>query len=110
MGDFQCYLPLMPRKVLGLLLIVSWVILSGLDLVEDLGLPSPVEVHALPASSLPNAALHLNALNNIVESADHRQFSYACLFDLETVDLSVGGVVVFKKVFRLHKLHRIFLI
>jgi hypothetical protein len=94
----------------GVLLIVSWVILSGFDLVEDLKLPRPAEVHTLPDSAQSNGIPHLIALNNIVESADHRQASYTCFFDLETVDLSSGRVVVFRKVFQLHKVHRVFLI
>jgi hypothetical protein len=100
----------MLRKLLGSLLIVSWVILSGFDLVEDLELPKRIEIRALPDASLPIGAPGLHALNNIVESADHKPESYACLLDLHTVDSSAGGIVVFKKVSRLHKLHRVYLI
>ena len=100
----------MPRKLLGSWLIVSWVILSGFDLVEDLELANPIEVHALPDDSLPNAAPRLNGLNNIVESADHKPPSYVWFFNLIVVDSSVDGILVFKKVFPLHILHRVFLI
>lgn len=100
----------MLRKVLASLLVFSWVILSGYDLIEDFHLPTPLEVHAVPDASRHNTAPALNALNNIIESADHREASCACLFDLETVDLSVGTATVFTKVFRLHKLHHVYLI
>jgi hypothetical protein len=100
----------MPRKLLGFLLIVSWVILSGVDLVQDLKLPNPVQINALPDHSAPKTSPGLAALNNIVESADHKRLPYATLFDSVSVNLFIGGAIVFKKVFRLHKLHRVFLI
>jgi hypothetical protein len=100
----------MLRKLLGSWLVVSWVILSGFDLVEDLEFPKPIQVHALPDASLPKADRGPNTLNNIVESADHRQPSYAWFFNLSAVNSSVDGVIPFKKVSRLHKLNRVFLI
>ena len=99
----------MLRKVLARLLVVFWVILSGFDLVEDLELPNSVKIAASPASLL-NTAPRLHALNNIVESADHKADSFACVFDLQPADVSVGSFAGSNRVSRLHKLHRVYLI
>jgi hypothetical protein len=105
------YVSSMFREALAFLLIVSWVILSGFDLLEDLSLPKPTNVHALPNASVPNGDRGFNVLNNIVESADHKQLSYASFFfNLTGIDFSADGVLLLKKVSQLHKLHRVFLI
>jgi hypothetical protein len=100
----------MQRQLIGLLLVISLVILSGYELAEDLNLPEPAEVDGFPDASRSNTAPGLNASNNLIESADHRLLSYASLFDLPTIDLFHGGTVTRKKVFRLHKLNRVYLI
>jgi hypothetical protein len=90
---------------------VSWVILSGFDLAEDLNLPKPTNVHAPPDASVPNGDRGVSVVNNIVESADHKQLSYASFFfNLTGIDFSADGVLLLKKVSQLHKLHRVFLI
>jgi hypothetical protein len=99
----------MPRKVLGLLLIISWVVLSGFDLLEELGPGNPHEIDSIPDDSPLNND-HRQMVNDIVELAHHIQLYHACLFDLDTIDLAVGSVITFKKVLRLHKLHRVYLI
>jgi len=104
------YVSSMFREALAFLLIVSWVVLSGFDLLEDLNLPKPTNVHALPDASVPNGDGGFNVLNNIVESADHKQPYASFFFNLAGIDFSADGVLLFKKVSQLHKLYRVFLI
>lgn len=100
----------MHRKPLAILLVFSWVILSGLDLLEDLDVQLDAGVHSPFEGSLPNVGSGLNIVNNIVESADHIQPFYAELFEFLAVHLSDDTALSFKKASRIHKLHRVFLI
>jgi len=100
----------MLRKVLACLLIVSWVILSGLDLLEDLDLPIEVAVHSPLEGPLPNLGPGVDLVNNILESGDRTKLCHSELFKLAAIYLSGDAVLSFKKVFRLHKLHRVYLI
>jgi hypothetical protein len=98
----------MLRKALEVLLVVSWVILSGFDLLEDLDVPIQVGVHSPIEGSLPNLGQRVDLVNNIVESADRTRLIDAELFELPGVDSSVDRALSFKKVFQLHKLHRVY--
>jgi len=100
----------MLRKALGVLLIVSWVILSGFDLLEDLDVPSPAGVHSPLEGSLPSVGRGVDIVNNILESGDHARLSCAGPFELPAVDLPVDAPTVSKKVSKIHKIHRVFLI
>lgn len=102
----------MLQRSLAALLIGSWVILSGFDLLEDLDSPSRFSVHPANAcnSLLPYLGSGVNIVNNIVESADHAQRSYAGLFGFPSIHLSADIALFFKRTSRLHKLHRVFLI
>jgi hypothetical protein len=106
------FLSPMRRKFLAFLLISSWVILSGFDLLEDLDSPSQFSVQSANSCDgpLPNVGSGVNIVNNIVESAHHRQPSYPGLFDSPSVHSSVDTALSFKKASRLHKLHCVFLI
>lgn len=60
----------MLRKRLALLLALSWVILSGYDVIEDLDLPDQIELHN-PTDALSRGTGSAGLLaRNIVESAD----------------------------------------
>lgn len=100
----------MLRKTLAVLLIVSWVILSGLDLLEDLDFPIQIGVHSPLEDSVPNVGWGVNLVNNLVESGDRPRPSYAGLFERPAVDLPVDAPTVSKKVSKIHKLHCVFLI
>ena len=104
------YLPVMLRRLLGCLLILTWVFLSGIDLLEDFDFGDSGPVIVLPDDSTPNAHRPLKAVNNIVESAEDRKPSYAFLFNLAAVSSSFNEIRVLRKAARLHKLHRVFLI
>lgn len=100
----------MLRKALAVLLVFSWVILSGFDLLEDFDFPVQVGVHSPVEGSLPNVAPGVNSVNNLLESGDRPRLSYAGLFEVPIVHLSVGGPLVSKRIVKIHKFHRIFLI
>ena len=71
----------MLRKRLALLLALSWVILSGYDVIEDLDLPDRIEIHN-PADALSGGAGSAGLLaRNIVESADRPHLRYANLLE-----------------------------
>jgi hypothetical protein len=98
------------RKPLALLLVFSWILLAGFDLLEDLDVPLQTRVHNPFEGSLPNVASGANIVNNIVESADYTQPFYTALNDFPAVDSAIETALSFKKASRLHKLNRVFLI
>ena len=73
----------MVRKPLSLLLLLSWLALSGFDLVEDLDFETETSVYSqrtdkgtTEKSLPPYSKQHARLANNIVESADYpRLFS-----------------------------------
>jgi hypothetical protein len=100
----------MLRKALALLLVFSWVILSGFDLLEDFDFPIQVGVHSPLEDSVPKVGHGVDLVNNILESGDRTRLYHADLFELPIVHLSADAPLVSKKVFRIHKLHCVFLI
>jgi len=100
----------MLRKALAILLVFSWVILSRFDLLEDFDFPIQNGVHNPPENSLPNGGPGVDLVNNILESGDRTRFSHVGLFALPVLDSPVDAPTVSKKVSKIHKLHRIFLI
>ena len=99
----------MLKRSLLLLLVFSWIILSGYDVVEDLDLPDQIEFQN---STDEPIAVGFNGLlaRNIVESADHTPNrcpnlleQYARLEITYTLHHS-------RKTSKLHKLHRVYLI
>jgi hypothetical protein len=101
----------MLRKALAVLLVFSWVILSGFDLLEDFDLPIQIGVHQPLGNSPPSGGPGVDLVNNLLESGDRTRFSHTGLFALLLVfDSSVDGSKVSKKVSKIHKLHRVFMI
>jgi hypothetical protein len=60
----------MLRKLVAVLLVLSWVILSGFDVVEDLDLPDEVELCSSKSAEPSAAPWSCRLVNNIVESAN----------------------------------------
>jgi hypothetical protein len=100
----------MLRKALAMLLILSWVVLSGFDLLEDLELPSLVSVQSPIDDALPNIGQRVKTVNNLLESGDRTRPVSSGLRELPIVDSSIDAPGVPEKVSKIHKLHRIFLI
>ena len=102
----------MLRKSLAILLVFFWVTLSALDLLEDLKFGSGGRAYKQSPNDKSSPYLNHRAslANNIVETADRAQLSYASLLRLTAVQSPVHPLLSFRKVFPLHKLHRVFLI
>jgi hypothetical protein len=103
----------MLRKALAALLILSWVVLSGFDLLEDFGFKTgpSISSEGTPDKSLPPHFRHRVSLaNNIVESAHIEQLFYPSLFGQTSFRASNHPISSFHRVFELYKLHRVFLI
>jgi hypothetical protein len=101
----------MLRKSLAVLLVLSWVILSGFDVVEDLDLPDELQVCNSRAPDVPGAPWSCRLVNNIVESADSSFVRRPVLLVQPVVrHASAAAVTVAHTKLKLHKLHAIFLI
>ena len=105
-------LSLMRRKFLAVLLIGSWVLLSGFDLLEDLDSQTQFGLYSANScnGSLLDSGPNGNLTNNIVESADRTELSEASLFELLGVQFPVESSLSSKRASRLYKVHRVFLI
>jgi hypothetical protein len=100
----------MLRKRLALLLALSWVILSGYDVIEDLDLPEQTELHnsADALSRGPGSAGLL--AGNIVESADRPHLGWASLLE-QYLEFTASSILTrSQRVFKLHKVNQVFLI
>jgi hypothetical protein len=99
------------RKPLAVLLVFSWVVLCGFDLLEDLKLESEHNAYTQSAKSLsPNWIQHAGLANNSAESAVNAYAFYTPFLHLNLSQSSIYRVSSSHKVLELHKLHRIFLI
>jgi hypothetical protein len=101
---------LMLRTTLAVLLVLLWVFLPGVDVLEDLDLPSETEVHSSTDVPLPGFGQIGKLVNNIDESADYSRLRGSSFLQQAAVQLSFAAPTVFQKSSKLHKLHHIFLI
>jgi hypothetical protein len=98
-------------KPLAVVLIFSWVVLSGFDLLEDLKLELEHSACSRSGESrLPNWLQHASVTDNIVESAINPSTFYTPLVRLNLSRSSIHPVLSSHKVLELHKLHCVFLI
>ena len=103
----------MARKSLAVLLLLSWIILSGFDLLEDLGFETGNSAYSQGSTNnhlLPHLKHRSSLANNIVESAASAQQFYPLTLRLIPNQSPIHPVLSFHTVFDLHKLHRVFLI
>ncbi len=100
----------MVREPLSVLLVFSWIILSGLDVVEDLDLPDQIEFQN--ATDAPVAANRSAGplARNIVESATYVGMRNATVLEQFTAGVAIYTPNPSQKVSKLHKLKRVFLI
>jgi hypothetical protein len=98
----------MPKRFIAILLVFSWIILSGYDLVEDLDLPDQIEFQSSTDDPIP---VHSTGLltRNIVESADHTAGRCQNLVQFATRKTTYNPHQSLKTS-KLHKVHRVFLI
>jgi hypothetical protein len=100
----------MLRGFVALLLVFSWIILSGYDVVEDLVLPDQIEFQSsIPGPAAPHGSSGL-VTRNIVESADHTPYRCQCLLEQFATQQASYPPHYSHKTSKLHKVHRVFLI
>jgi hypothetical protein len=100
----------MLKELMGILLVFSWIILSGFDVVEDLDLPDQIEFQSstdAPATGNGSAGV---LARNIVESADHTPSRCPKLLEQFAATITIYTPHLSHKVSKLHKVHRVFLI
>jgi hypothetical protein len=100
----------MHRRGVAVLLILSWVLLSAIDILEDLDHYDRLELHSAPAVLGSRNGQSGGLVNNIVESADHSRVRRPKLFQPWPLNPSIGSPTVCRKSFSIHKRHHIFLI
>jgi hypothetical protein len=100
----------MLRKALAVLLVLSWIILSGVDLIEDLDLPDQIALSKCRAAALPGTPWSCRLVNNIVESANTSSGRDPVFVYEPVVHAPFAAVPVSHSKLKLHKLHAIFLI
>jgi len=100
----------MARKFLALLLITSWISLSGFDVLEDLDLPDQFELYSSTASPLLDHGRTARPTHNIIESAGHSRLRYVSFMERPAAQLVICSPMPTQKIYKLHKLHHAFLI
>ena len=103
----------MLRKYLASLLVVSWVVLSGFDLLEDLRFdygPSAYARSDSAKSLAPDLKHRVGLANNMVETADHDQPFVPSQLRETYFPSTLLPLSTFRGSFALHKLHHVFLI
>jgi hypothetical protein len=100
----------MLQKALAGLLIFSWIVLSGFDVLEDLDLPDQVEIRDSNEAPLPgNGSAGLLA-RNIVETATHAGIRCSNLLEQFTAPTTIYTPHSSQRVSKLHKVHHVFII
>jgi hypothetical protein len=94
----------MQRQRLAVVLILSWGLISTIDVLQGFKLHSPV---ARLAPDDPEAG---SPVNNAVESADRCRLRCAQLVDDFPFEVFAGSATPAQKSFRIHKRYRVFLI
>lgn len=98
------------RKGLAALLISSWIILSVVDLVEDLELPDRTEFGDATDAPVPSNPFEGLLTRNIVESAAHEGIHCANLLGEFIVGITVHKPHLTQTISKLYKIFRVFII
>lgn len=100
----------MLKRVLGLLLVFSWISLSGFDVTEDLDLPDQIEFKTSTDSPIATHGPAGLLARNIIESADLAPSRCPNLLEQFATLRTTCIPYHFQKTSKLHKIHRVFLI
>ena len=100
----------MLRRAISVVLVFSWIVLSGIDVLEDLDLPDRIEFQCSSKTTLPGVGSGAPLARNIVESAT--QGGSRCYSWLEQFNppITIYTPHLSQKVSKLHKVNRVFLI
>jgi len=99
----------MLKRFVALLLVFSWIILSGYDVVEDLDLPDQTEFQSSIDDPIVGASTGILA-RNIIESADYTPSRCPNLLEQFGVLKTTYVPHHSQKTSKLYKVHRVFLI
>lgn len=100
----------MARKFLALLLTISWISLSGFDVLEDLDVPEQHEIYSSTAIPLLDRGQTARLTHNIVESAGQSRLRYFSSMEQPATQLLICSPTVSQRTYKLHKLYHAFLI
>jgi hypothetical protein len=104
------------RKALSILLVSSWVILSAVDMLEDLNLGAYPKIHATGKSGFPGFGQATKSANNMVENGSRHIVIAAAGLIAPTTGENVGvrpwekEAKTSHKNLKIYKLHKAFLI
>jgi hypothetical protein len=99
----------MVRRTLAAFLVLSWVVLSGIDVLEDLDLPFNIEFE-IPAQTPGPAAKRNGLAHNMTEFAHTARTIHVGIFRLFTVEAAGHSSDTSGKPAKLYKSHQVFLI
>ena len=100
----------MLRKPISVLLVFSWIVLSGFDVLEDLDLPDQIRFEdSTQVPSPGNGSAGLLA-RNIVETATHAGIRYSNSLEQYTAPITIYIPHSSQRVSKLHKVHHVFII
>ena len=100
----------MCRKSLASLLIFSWIILCGVDLVAGFDLSDSTQLHDPSDAHVPSKPFAVLLGSDIDESADHRGIRYENPVDQFTAATNSYAPDVPQKFSKLYKVLRVFII
>jgi len=100
----------MLRRVSTFLVVVCLLLLSGIDLVEDLRTPRARGAFWFPATQLPPCGQGQNLANDIFESARRPRTPILNPLMASAADTERDGALFAIKPRRLHKLNHVYLI
>ena len=104
------------RKALAIFLVGSWVVLSAVDVLEDLNLGAYPKIHASGKSGFPDFGRPTKNANNVVENGSRHIVTAAAGLIGPTAEENVGfrpcekEAKTPKKNHKMYKLHKAFLI
>jgi hypothetical protein len=104
----KIYCASMLRKYLAVILLLSWIVPSGFDLVDDLYFPGQTEIQNEEA--LPGGSGYLSFTNKLVESAESSSRRRSIHPEDPAFEVSLRILAAPPKTSKLHKLHSVFLI
>ncbi|HWO41479.1 MAG TPA: hypothetical protein VNO43_06715 [Candidatus Eisenbacteria bacterium] len=98
------------RATVSLCLALAWLTLAGFDLLEDLRAHQQLKIHASAATQAREVERFRSLLNNVVESASAAGYRASVVPEPLQSERSRDVPAPYSNGFRLHKLHRVFLI
>jgi hypothetical protein len=103
-------IPAMCQKAVAAILICTWLILSGADLLEDLDLPDRTEFDDPAESEIPSNPFAGLLTRNIVESAAHEGIRFANLLGAVIAEIIVHKPHPTQSIAKLYKVFHVFII